>query len=605
MGAGILRSSTTGWLAHAVMCGCAVVVTFACLLAPSLGEAQSATLVVSPPPRPDQPDAMELDHTLAQAGGTGGCPTGYVRIAPGRFTMGAPAMDGANSDGTHNTDGTCEFEDTQRRVTITRAYCIKVTEVTQGEWQSLMGSNPSSSRNCGADCPVEVSWNNAITYANALSRRDGREECYKGSRMKGLACTGYRLPTEAEWEYAARPMSSNVVYGNLGTTAWYDENSGDTSHPVGLKLPNGWGLYDMLGNVWEWTGDRYAESRAAVTDPVGPSRGATRVFRGGGWMSVFCGPWLSSRAASPPEARNSVVGFRVVMTAPSVSSSPEGERGGASLAAKTDATSSCSNGYVRVAPGQFTMGSPLSEWGRENDENVHQVTIARPFCLQASEVTQGEWEAVMGNNPSGFRNCGSDCPVEAVSWDDAVRYANELSWREGLPECYRGGVIKEPICNGYRLPTEAEWEYAARAGSETATYLGDLSFRGARNAPGLDAIAWYGGNSGVQYDLAYNCSGWDDMQSPARRCGPHPVRQKQPNAWGLYDMLGNVSEWVGDAYVNDGGRPTKAAPGAPDRVSRGGSWGSDVWYVRAANRRGDPPTLRSLNTGFRLARTLQ
>ncbi len=240
-------------------------------------------------------------------------------------------------------------------------------------------------------------------------------------------------------------------------------------------------------------------------------------------------------------------------------------------------------GFVYIAPGTFTMGSPTSEEGRWNDESQHQVTLTRGFYLQAHEVTQGEWVEVMGENPSGFPDCGDRCPVERVSWEDAVLYANALSRSEGLSECYGsagsvrdGGTVYD--CEGYRLPTEAEWEYAARAGTSGARY-------GA-----LNSIAWHADNSGGS---------------------THPVgSHRSPNAWGLHDMLGNVYEWTHDVFESYGGRVTDPSGPSTDsfRVLRGGSWDTvAIEYpldgVRAARRWRNNPAFRSNTVGFRLARS--
>jgi formylglycine-generating enzyme required for sulfatase activity len=222
------------------------------------------------------------------------------------------------------------------------------------------------------------------------------------------------------------------------------------------------------------------------------------------------------------------------------------------------------------------MGSPLSAVGErsshhheeinfvpQNHEPEHSATITRAYCMKATEVTQGEWQAVMGSNPSEFKNCGANCPVEQVNWDDAVGYANALSRRAGLPECYAGSTFTGLTCTGYRLPTEAEWEYAARAGTTSGAYGIDL-----------DSAAWYTGNAAVSYAGAYDCSDWFQKQFPSGTCGTHPVRQKHPNAWGLSDMLGNVGEWTGDWYGEYSGAvtdPTGPATGYA-RVVRGGSW---------------------------------
>jgi len=287
---------------------------------------------------------------------------------------------------------------------------------------------------------------------------------------------------------------------------------------------------------------------------------------------------------------------------------------------------SCPEGYALIKPGTFMMGSPPDEPGRDPDEGPrHRVTISKAFCLKKTEVTQGEWEALMGNNPSRFQKCGDSCPVEQVTWGDAVAYCNALSRKEGLEECYSlTGCSGTPdagdfqctdvtfaglSCKGYRLPTEAEWEYAARAGTTTALYTGGITLRGKNNAPELNPIAWYGGNSGVNYEGALDCSGWPEKQYSSSRCGPHPVAKKQPNAWGLYDMLGNVYEWVQDWYHDSyNGAPTDGSawksPAGSGRVFRGGSWLGDAGYVRAASRSWLPLGFGLPVLGFRPARSV-
>ena len=226
------------------------------------------------------------------------------------------------------------------------------------------------------------------------------------------------------------------------------------------------------------------------------------------------------------------------------------------------------------------MGSPEGEAGRfDNEGPVRRVRISRSFYLGKYEVTQGEWEAVMGENPSYFQGCGKRCPVENVAWVNAQEFIRKLNGRES-GRGYR-----------YRLPTEAEWEYAARGGTRGATPEGELRILGKNNAPELDGQGWYGGNSGVGYAGGWDCSDWSERQYEAERCGPHPVGGKRANPWGLHDMLGNVGEWVG------GLAPAQAG------VNRGGSWYNYARSVRSAFRGHEGPYYGSKSVGFRLART--
>ncbi|KPA17008.1 Sulphatase-modifying factor domain protein [Candidatus Magnetomorum sp. HK-1] len=243
--------------------------------------------------------------------------------------------------------------------------------------------------------------------------------------------------------------------------------------------------------------------------------------------------------------------------------------------------------FVFIKPGEFVMGSPKNEPGRGSDEVQHTVKLTRGFYMQTTEVTQGQWEAIMGSNPSEFKGCGKDCPVENVSWNDAKDYIKKLSAKDG---------------GTYRLPTEAEWEYAARAGTKTALYTGDINIIGDNNSPSLDPIAWYGGNSCVNYKGGADCSGWPSKQYKCSSCGTNPVAQKIPNSWGLHDMIGNVWEWCEDSYtktlVNDVDPLINNDSGL--RVIRGGSWSNDAGNCRSADRSRGGPGDRSNVLGLRL-----
>ncbi len=230
-------------------------------------------------------------------------------------------------------------------------------------------------------------------------------------------------------------------------------------------------------------------------------------------------------------------------------------------------TNSLGMTFNLIPAGTFMMGSPSYEPGRDDDETQHQVTFTQAFYMQTTEVTQDQWVAVMGSNPSGFSGC-SDCPVEQVSWNDIQTFITNLN---ALGE------------GTYRLPTEAEWEYAARAGSTTAFANGDITYTDCTYDPNLDAMGWY----------CYNSS---STQS---------VGQKDPNDWGLYDMHGNVYEWCQDWYgaypivsVTD---PTGPYSGS-DRVIRGAGWWNSAMYCRSAYRGIEPPDFIGNVLGFRLVR---
>jgi formylglycine-generating enzyme required for sulfatase activity len=239
--------------------------------------------------------------------------------------------------------------------------------------------------------------------------------------------------------------------------------------------------------------------------------------------------------------------------------------------------------FVLIPAGSFTMGSQLSpeevakSYGGKaeyfKDEHPpHSVKITKPFYLQTTEVSQAQWKRVMGDNPSYFKDCGDDCPVEKVSWVDAQEFISKLNQMEGT--------------NKYRLPTEAEWEYACRAGTTTPFFTGDCISTDQAN---------YNGNY------------------PGENCPKGQYREKtvkvgsfQPNAWGLYDMHGNVYEWCQDWYDGDYPSNSVVDPKGPDdgekRVLRGGSWFITAWIIRSAYRGWYIPDYRNNGYGFRVAR---
>jgi formylglycine-generating enzyme required for sulfatase activity len=222
--------------------------------------------------------------------------------------------------------------------------------------------------------------------------------------------------------------------------------------------------------------------------------------------------------------------------------------------------------FVLIPAGEFDMGSPSSEVGRDDDEGpVHHVTIPEPFYMSKYEITQKQWREVMGSNPSYFN--GDNLPVENVSWNDVQEFIEKLNEREGTDK--------------YRLPSEAEWEYTARAGTTTRYSFGD-------DESELDEYGWYDENSNDE---------------------THPVGQKKSNPWGLYDMHGNVVEWVQDEnHYTYNGAPVDGSVWEDGsdalRVIRGGGWNLNARYSRSAIRNSDDPGDRSDNRGFRLLKEL-
>ena len=239
----------------------------------------------------------------------------------------------------------------------------------------------------------------------------------------------------------------------------------------------------------------------------------------------------------------------------------------ASAAPTAQFTNSIGMEFVLIPSGSFMMGSdPNFEEAHRDESPSHKVIISQPFYLGKYEVTQAQWLAVMGSNPSKFK--GRNNPVEMVSWHDTQEFIRRLNAQEGHER--------------YRLPTEAEWEYAARAGTSTTYFFGDD-----KNA--LSRYAWYHENANE---------------------APRPVGQKPPNAWGLYDVHGNVREWVQDwygetYYANSPDTDPKGPSSGKKRVDRGGSWGFNAVFCRSAFRGDVLPDARMGYLGFRLALSLK
>lgn len=228
--------------------------------------------------------------------------------------------------------------------------------------------------------------------------------------------------------------------------------------------------------------------------------------------------------------------------------------------------------FVRIPAGRFPMGSPPEEPGHQANERRHEVILSRSFYLGAYEVTQGQWRQVMGSNPSQFPSCGPDCPVETVSYYDVQRFIRRL---EALSS------------KAFRLPTEAEWEYSCRAGTTTP-------FNTGANLTSDQA----------NYDARYPYPGFPPG---VYRAHPTPVGSFAPNAWGLYDMHGNVWEWTADdncPYPPGPVRDPVGRCGAPKKIIRGGSWYFNADSARCALRYTHRPQDSGFSLGFRLVHPL-
>ena len=604
----------------------------------------------------------------------------FVLIPPGEFTMGSTAEEIDNILQKAEQKGISRVflrnipsQGPSHPVAMRKAFYLGTCEVTQAQYERIAGANPSSFSAQGAnsdrvsgqntnDYPVEtVSWDEAAEFCKALSARP--EEQGKG-RV-------YRLPTEAEWEYACRAGTTTAYWfgddgANLGQHAWWGGNSrpppdtngpqvsGDrrTPHAVGQKEPNPWRLHDVYGNVGEWCSDWFGPYTASsAEDPQGSSSGKERVCRGNAWGAIFAFDYISAaRRGGVPGRRSHATGFRVVLeiagqprrpvemaTRMAVSGAktggqsagdrpPTGRSSAASVSAghnspepappaavapfdapraleyqaawsrhlgvPVEITNSVGMKLRLIPPGEFTMGEDADEMGRvikdlqsrkvllpkapdPESSPAHRVRLTRPFYLGVYEVTMGDKRRLEGATPSGDSagaaadgQLSDQQPATPMTWPEAVEFCRRLSDR---PE-------EKAAQRWYRLPSEAEWEYACRAGTASLWSFGE----DARVAG------------------QYACLG------QRARGTPDPVGQKKPNPWLLYDMHGNVwewcADWFGDQFYKESplSDPVGAATGF-QRIARGGAWNNvGPWESRSGSRIYRPPTHRVNAFGLRV-----
>lgn len=488
-----------------------------------------------------------------------------VYVGGGSFTMGATAEQGSDA---------YKEEMPAHRVTLS-SYYIGQTEVTQELWQAVMGSNPS--RFTGNQRrPVEnVSWDDCQMFVWKLNQLTGKT---------------FRLPTEAEWEFAARGGNKSQGYKYAGSNtiddvAWYTVNTYDKgknspdygTHPVRGKLPNELGLYDMSGNVWEWCHDQFGNYNSdSQTNPTGASSGY-RVMRGGDWH-LFAKSCRVSRRSNGSGTVAGICGFRLATTDGFLSSNSSCQSSNPVNDDSGRTEMFTANGVtfkmVYVAGDTFMMGI-TDEQGNDAQSNkipAHLVTLSSYYIGQ-TEVTQELWRAVMGTTVRqkrdrdrrgaewDLRGEGAQYPMYYVSWDDCQEFVSKLNQLTG---------------KSFRLPTEAEWEFAARGGKKSRNFI----YAGS-NTP--DNVAWYEDNS-------------DSMA--------HPVGRKPSNELGLYDMSGNVEEWCQDRFGDYNTclqTNPKGASSGLSRVERGGCWYFSSKFLRVSNRSYELPSRMHAYLGFRLA----
>ncbi|MBC8872792.1 MAG: SUMF1/EgtB/PvdO family nonheme iron enzyme [Planctomycetes bacterium] len=560
-------------------------------------------------------------------------------IPPGEFMMGSTeeqmrqeVEDAKGSEWYVGTASGRSIELPAHRVRITKPFYMGSTEVTVAQFRQFAEASSyktEAERGWAYGQPANRklrTWRQTF-YEQAddhpvlqLCLRDCREFCKWLGENEGRE---YHVPTEAQWEYACRAGTNTLWYFAADNDeyekvvdeyAWmsWDRKKTPSPVPVGQRKPNAFGLYDMHGNVWEYVDDWYHEfyyKESPLNDPTGPAtfnemRDGRVMIRGGSF------DWADSGARSAIRMRirqdsnqHPHMGFRVAMRIKGVKGVPPavevgpvcrtgpGESKAAELqvpsgsrdllkkrpkALNVDLGGGATMEFVLIPPGTFLMGSAS---GLRDERPLHKVTISKPFYIGRYEVTQGQWEAVLGEdqrlvkakkNPRLAETVGPDKSMNGLSWIECRKFV------EALRKKMRG--------HSFRLPTEAEWEYACRAGSRTEYSFGD-------DAAALERYAKV-------------CA---DDALPLRERDPldMTVGTKKPNAWGLYDMHGSMWEWCADWYGEGCYAESPVTdPQGPDagllHVLRGGSWFRYGKYARSAYRHRAHPDATSSDFGCRL-----
>lgn len=462
-------------------------------------------------------------------------------IPAGDFMMGSPAEEEGRSP-----------EEKLHKVTISEGFWLAETETTVAQY-SVFRSSKSRGTTVAAET---TNWDECANFIDRLNFMKAAPEGWL-----------FRFPTEAEWEYAAKTGSKKSLPDDFAKMSGNADE--ETSNNLRIKVyePNSWGLYDMYGNLSEWCSDWYGSySGKTAIDPTGISDEGKdllklrKVVKGGERKSKLEERRPASRRGEQKNVAG--IGFRLVL-APSPDSDvkqtgqkkPKKEnepkaknkkkgRGEGSEPGEAFTLNVKNVPFVFhwIPAGKFMMGSPEGEKGRNVDETLHEVQISRGFWMLETETTQKMWVAVMGTNPSQWK--GETLPVEHVDWNDCQKFLQIFN-RNLAPNGWE-----------FRLPTEAEWEYACRAGS-SRPYVG----------ASLEEMGWSVETGSITREVA----------------------TKEPNSWGLYDMLGNVCEWCIDVYARDITKlnidPVVLEPSDDEyRVTRGGSIINNSRYCRAASR---------------------
>jgi formylglycine-generating enzyme required for sulfatase activity/tRNA A-37 threonylcarbamoyl transferase component Bud32 len=476
----------------------------------------------------------------------------FIWVEGGTFQMGEDENIGATS----------------HKVTLDGYYMGKYP-ITQAQWQKVMGNNPSYYKDNGSDCPVEkVNWFDCQEFIERINNQLG---------------TDYRLPTEAEWEFAARGGNLSKGFEFAGSNiidevAWYkcnrivleEEISVDIegkkeltkylgTSPVGTKKANEIGLYDMSGNVLEWCADWYGYySSTEQINPKGPASGAYRVCRGGSNtdISKFCR--IDWRDRGGPTYRGSCMGLRIVsqklnkdvedtiIDIKKIDFKLTNQEVKTIIEPKLPKIKTDPLGleFILVEGGTFQMGEDGNDGATSN-----KVTLDG-YYIGKYPVTQAQWQKVMGNNPSRFKDNGLNCPVDNVSWLESLDFIARINKQFGT---------------NYRLPYETEWEFAAKGGN--------LSKRNENFSVSKDEFEWY---SAIRVNVKWRI-GFGGRVNPTSHLfySTEPVGKDKANDLGIFDMSSSVWEWCDEAPIESNLSPlinSNEPPNVSTRSIRGGSW---------------------------------